>query len=220
MNITLLIHECMPAETNKVTVTVNDGTTIEDLLYETCQIADFSKYYPFNGKMARVEGGLPYLIKDGLINLDVPNSQAKVTDFINTFELSRKEIELYTGYPFAGGPGLLALAQIWENAIPVLNGIATFCSIAGINVTYVWEKIRSLFLKKNQPPQTCFDIIYRREMWNSNELANLLKVENDFAKDLLRVLGYKYDQHKMMYIQREDIEEIKDRLTDIKVHDI
>ena len=57
-------------------------------------------------------------------------------------------------------------------------------------------------------------------MWNHHELASLLDIEPDRAKDLLKVFGYQYDNSKMLYTQRDDVDEIKSKLVDVKSLDI
>ena len=53
-------------------------------------------------------------------------------------------------------------------------------------------------------------------MWNHHELASLLDIETDRAKGMLKVFGYRYDNSKKIYTQREDIDEIKSKLSDVK----
>ena len=57
-------------------------------------------------------------------------------------------------------------------------------------------------------------------MWNHHDLASLLDIETDRAKDMLEVFGYRYDNSKKLYTQREDVDEIKSKLSDVKSLDI
>ena len=217
MTITIFIQNELSNETRQVTVTLNDEASISELLNAAdCGIGDFSEYYAFSSMLSRIDASLPFLISDGQLLYDVPFNQAKVVDFVKTFGLDGKVIELDTGYPMAGGPGLVSLKQIWESAKPILEGIAIFCSIGGLSVPELIKWFCTLFQKRERTPHTCFDIIYSRTMWNHHELASLLEIEVDRTKKLLQVFGFEYDQQKGIYVQSENVEEINKKLTNIK----
>ena len=109
---------------------------------------------------------------------------------------------------------------MWESAKPVFEAVAIFCSISGISVMMIIERICNLFKKRRQKPQTIFDIVYRKQMWNHHELAALLEIEPERAKDILKLLGYQYDNSRKLYTQKDNIEDIKRELTQIKSLDI
>lgn len=114
------------------------------------------------------------------------------------------------------GPGLCDLEQMWESALQVLGTIAVFCSVSGYSLKDFIHWFCKLFQKRKKKPHTVFDIIYSRPMWNHHELASLLDIETDRAKGMLKVFGYRYDNSKKIYTQREDIDEIKSKLSDVK----
>ena len=163
---------------------------------------------------------MPFVISGGHILYDVPFEEAKVTDFIATMGLEDHEIEITTGIPWAGGPGFCDLGQMWESALQILGTIAVFCSVSGYSLKDSIHWLCDLFQKRKKKPHTVFDIIYSRPMWNHHELASLLDIEPDRAKDLLKVFGYQYDNSKMLYTQRDDVDEIKSKLVDVKSLDI
>lgn len=217
----LLIYDLVSEEEFRTTVILKDDATVSDMLLAAgCGNADFSKYYPFSGRLLFGERYLPFLFFDGHISYDVPYEKARVTDFISTMDLSENEIEISVGIPWAGGPGLCDLAQMWDSAALVLNALAAFCSVTGITVVSIISSIRQKFQKRRIKPQTCFDIIYCRKMWNHHELAKWLEIDPDHAKFLLKASGYIYDNRKKLYVQGEKTDEIKNKLTQVKGLDI
>ena len=221
MELKLMTHNLLTEDDSMLTVTLKDDASISDLLqaagYAT---ADFSGYYPFSGKLCFGDPYLPYVISDRKVLYDVPFDTARVADFINTMEIADQKIEITVGMPWAGGPGLCDVVQMWESAKPVFEAVAIFCSISGISVMMIIERICNLFKKRRQKPQTIFDIVYRKQMWNHHELAALLEIEPERAKDILKLLGYQYDNSRKLYTQKDNIEDIKRELTQIQSLDI
>lgn len=221
MDLNMNITDVMTGETSKTAVSLNEDATISELLSAIgAGTAEFPKYYPFSSRLLFGEPRLPFVISGGHILYDVPFEEAKVTDFIATMGLEDQAIDITTGIPWAGGPGFCDLGQMWESALQVLGTIAVFCSVSGYSLKDSIHWLCNLFQKRKKKPNTVFDIIYSRPMWNHHELAFLLDIEPDRAKDLLKVFGYQYDNSKKLYTQRDDVDEIKSKLVDVKSMDI
>lgn len=224
MNINLVICNAAllgeEAPQEKVIV-LDDKATIQQLLDAAgCIHADLSHYYPFSGAFTWNDPFLPYLFTGGKVIYFVSFEDAQVKDFLYTHSIADNTIRVTTGYPWAGGPGFLPLEQIWENAFHVLNTIAVFVTISGFSLKDLFCYLRDRFLPIQQPPQSCFDIVFSRQKWNSSELAKLLDIEHERAKELLKVFGYQYSRKQQQYIQGEKAEEIREKLSNVKSFDI
>lgn len=199
---------------------VNDNTTISELLaMVNYNFADLSEYYEFSGDYTWNTTTLPYIIKNDHVIYNVEYCNTLLTDFFNTHNITDNTIRIVVGYPQAGGPGWLTVMGIWEYAYPILNDIAVLITITGgaISLFNFLKKLKKK--KKTEIPQTIFDIVYSRKMWNHNELAVLLNISNDNAKSWLKLLGYIYDRKKQCYIQGKDVPIIKKKLKKIKIKD-
>lgn len=202
-------------------VDVNDSMTIQELLISVGnEFADLSEYYPLSGVFTWNCACLPYLFINGKASYDVAFEAARVKDFLYTHNIDDNTIRFTAGYPWAGGPGTLAPEQIWEIINSVLQGIAALTDITGFSLRDLFQYLRTHFLKRKQPPQPCFDIVLSRKRWNSSELAEILELEPEKAKELLRLLDYQYDRKQMQYIQGEHTNEIKEKLMSVDVRDI
>lgn len=209
-----------PRETERA-AEIDEKTTIQELLNQVgAEWADLSDYYPLSGAFTWNDPVLPYLLVDGKILYSVGFDEAKVKDFLETHGICDNRIRVVTGYPWAGGPGFLELAQIWDNLYPILNAAALFFAISGFSLKDFYHAVRAHFMQKGQPPHTCFDIVFSRKGWNAMELAELLEMEPQRAKELLRLLDYQYDRARMQYIQGQRSGEIRDKLKSVKIHDI
>lgn len=202
-------------------VTVTDNITVQELLDRIGSgWADLSDYYPMSGAFTWNEPLLPYLFVEGKVSYNVGFENAKVKDFLYTHNISDHTIRITTGYPWAGGPGVLTLAQLWEDIYPVLEVIAVIATISGFSLKDLFCRLRTHFMKIKQPPQTCFDIVFSRSRWNAFELAELLDIEPARAKELLKLFDYQYDKSQMQYIQGKCTDEIREKLSKVEVRDI
>ena len=221
MILRLKIRNLANEKTNHMQVTISDDATISEMLQMAgCGIGDLSRYYEFSGDFSYSDAFFPFLIVDNQIVYDIPYEEAKVLDFINTFDLAGKVIQIETGYTWAGGPDWCTLTQMWESAKPILENIAILCSISGMSVIGLVKWFCELFKSRKRTPQVCFDIIYSRTKWNHYDLASLLEIEPERAKELLKAFGFIYDNSKKLYIQGELTPQIKEKLTNVKGLDI
>lgn len=201
-------------------VETGENTTVESLIRELeCGWADLSEYYEFSGRLTWNTDVLPYAIVGDKIVYDIPFSDAKVFDFIKTHDIKNETVNITVGYPWAGGPGFITLVEMWDNAYPILEQIAVLLTL-GVATKDVIKWFCHIFKKREQAPQVCFDIIFSRKQWNHFELAGLLDVPEEKAKELLKLFGYQYDRVQMQYIQGEQTSEIKQKLLSIETRDI
>ena len=208
-----------PAEQEHI-VELPADATVQDLLNQlNCSLADLSDYYELSGAFAWNDFYLPYLETDGGILYDVPYTQARLKDFLVTHHIENGEVHIVTGYPQAGGPGFLELAQIWQQVEPILEQIELILSL-GAMAGGVAKGLCSIFKKRKRTPHVCFDIVFSRKAWNHVELGERLELSAEETKNLLRLCGYEYDRKRMQYVQTERVNELKDKLKNVQIHDV
>lgn len=202
-------------------ITVADETTTLQRLFEAAgfEIYDISDYYEFSQSIIWNDSLIPFIFHEGKAIWDVTCDKILVADFLETHQIKDGAIFAKTGYPQAGGPGILAFAELWEEAYPIIEQVVTMLTATGMVIKGA-KWFCSLFKKKNKRPQTIFDVVYLKKQWSHHELAEKIDVTPDEAKNTLRLFGYKYNQKKMMYIAQPEAEQIKTKLLDIKSLDI
>ena len=182
-------------------------------------LADLSGYYPLSGKFSWNCQYLPYLISEGVVKWNVPYSEAKVSDFIATHAIPDNTIVAQDGYPQAGGPGFLDWMEIWEQIYPILESFATIAGVASaLTATGKW--LVSLRKHPETPALSYFDLIFSRPAWNHFELSRLLQVDPQDGKQILLSLGYQYDRKTLLYVQQPKSLELKEKLSNVQVHDL
>lgn len=182
--------------------------------------ADLSEYYPLSGVFSFNESFLPYIInKNGKIDWSINYENVTVVDFINTHRIENFTIVSKTGYPQCGGPGFKDIVEIWNMVYPVIDQFMTLFGAVSLGRS-VKEWFESKLQKSDRMPQTFFDLIYSRDCWNHTELADLLEIEYEESKQLLKFLNYSYDNSRKMYIQQPGSIELREKLSSIEVRDI
>jgi len=203
------------SKTNDQLFDVDETVTIQDLIKKSDdEIADLSHYYPLSGILSWGNECLPYLFVNGKVLYDVPFRDARVKDFLNTHSITNNNIRIVIDTPLAGGFGVEELLDLWNNIYPVLETIAVLFTITGFSLKDLFHYLSKHFIKKQQPPQTCFEIVISRKQWNANELSNLLDFDVVKTKELLKLCGYYYDRSKQQYVQGEHTNEIIEKLKD------
>lgn len=207
-------------EVSECVVALPENASIQDLIDSIgWGTADLSEYYPLSGVFSWNSSYVPYLFVNGKVEYDVLFESAHIKDFIYTHNISDNTIKVVVGYPWAGGPGFLELKEIWGHVWPCIEAIAVVCTISGFSLKDLYNYLRTKFMDKGQPPHTCFDIVFSRKQWNALELAKLLDVDVDKAKDLLALCDYQYDRKQQQYMQSNHTEECKKKLTEVQVYD-
>lgn len=196
-------------------IEIDKNTTLADVV----GLADLSQYYPLSGAFSFNNQDVPYIISGNQVLWNQEYKNVKVTDFLETHNIETDIIMARGGYAQAGGPGFLDLKEIWESLYPVLDQIMTVTGAVGLTLG-VWKRISTLFQKKEVPPHSCFDVVFSRERWNHFELAELLEITPDDAKEILRVAAYHYDRTILMYVQRPEAALVREKILGVKIHDI
>lgn len=203
------------SKTSRQLLNIDETTTIQDLLKKgDDEIADLSHYYPLSGILSWGNECLPYLFVNGKVLYDVSFDAARVKDFLATHNITDNSLRIVIDTPLAGGFGGEELSELWNNIYPVLEAIAVLFTITGFNLKDLFHSLSKHFIKKQQPPQTCFEIVISRKQWNANELSNLLEFNVVKTKELLKLCDYYYDRSKQQYVQGEHTNEIIEKLND------
>jgi len=199
---------------------IDDNTTLQELFDRAEQsLADLSEYYYLSGPFSFNSTYLPFIINaGGKVEWNVRYKDAKVKDFITTHKIKDKIIISKIGYPQAGGPGFKEFIQLWNLIYPIFDQFVTVVGLGAIIIN-AGKWVHSLFAKKNIPPQSHFDLIYSRENWNHFELAELLGISKEDAKQLLKLFGYSYDNSKTLYVQQPISLQLREKLSKINVLD-
>ena len=221
MLVTALIYSVIEDSEKKVKkIKIDKNTTIQEFLNSTgYEIADLSPYYKLSQPFAWNQTVLPYLFCDNKIIYDVPYTEAKVFDFIQTHGISNNNIRIFVFQPQAGGPGFVGLVQLWNDVYQVLETTVTIYGCTQIVISAV-KWLCNFFKKRKRKPQVIFDIVFSRNQWNNPELSDYLELPRERTKSLLITCGYKYDRRKRMYIATEQSSELKEKLTNLQVFDI
>lgn len=211
-----VLFDCGPhtsSKTNRQLFDIDETTTIQDLLNKSDdEIADLSHYYPLSSVLSWGNERLPYLFVNGKVLYDVSFEAASVKDFLSTHSITDNSIRIVIDTPLAGGLGGEELLDLWNNIYPVLEIIAVLFTITGFNLKDLFHYLRKHFIKKQQPPQTCFEIVVSRKQWSANELSSLLELNIVKTKELLKLCNYYYDRSKQQYIQGKHTNEIIEKL--------
>lgn len=219
-----VMHEVDPITFPKTIEFVSyydSNTTLQQLFDDADQpYADLSEYYYLSGAFSFNERKLPFIINsNGKIDWNIYFQDAKVIDFISTHGVKNNLIISKIGYPQLGGPGFKDLIDIWNAIYPILD---QFVTVIGLGTLFInsGKRVHSLFYGKDVAPQNYFDLIYLREKWNHFELAKLLDINSEDAKQLLKIFGYSYDKSMLMFVQQPVSLELREKLSKINVHDI
>ncbi|KKM11068.1 hypothetical protein SY88_10445 [Clostridiales bacterium PH28_bin88] len=195
----------------------DENTTIQEL-FDLCSqsYADLSNYYRLSGKIYYNCSLLPYLMNsEGRVIWNVSYAEARVTDFLKTHAVSGGTIYADTGIPQAGGVGVGEVTALWSYVYPVLEQVATLMGLS-FGIIEIARLAQRVFVKKEVPPQSVFDLIISRDQWSSGQLADALGLDKEEAKKLLQVCGFRWDRRKMMYVAGDNKEQIIAKLSRCK----
>ncbi|EOU1600912.1 hypothetical protein QTI38_04955 [Clostridium perfringens] len=203
-------------------IDINDETTLEDIFKHSNQEnADVSRYYLLGGEYYFNQKKLPYIKKkDCSISWGVDYKNIKVLDFIFTHNIKDNTIYADTEIVQAGGRELKDIWELWNQYYPYIEQIVT--TIGFIQIGYNFIKfIKDLFKDKKiekEPPCAFLDLIFSKDEWNHYELAKNLEISSEQAKNFLKGFGYKWNKSKRLYINENNIEEIRHKFSDISIY--
>lgn len=205
MEVLFLVHEEVFNKTYEKRITTGDhNVTLSEAFKEAgVNNADVSGYYPLSEFFYFNTEKLPYLISGEKINYNVSYDDAKMVDFLRTHAIGENKIKVVSGMIQAGGPEFLIDIESWELVINVISGVIGF-SLKDLILT-----LYNRFKKNKIKPQIAFDLILSNEVISSAKLASQLDVEKETAKQLLKGLGYKYDNRRQSYVKGKESEQIE-----------
>ena len=165
---------------------------IESVVGDDCWIS-FRRYYD-NSTLMEYERTFPYIIKDEVIQWDVPFSDVTIRDFRNTHNIDPDEV-IYAeaGDYYGGGEEISELISwITSNWASINSGFGTVSSSITI-VTFIHKVYKYFANIKNRLPH--FDdvqtVVERNDNWDQSALMKLLKVDDAELMDcLLYSIGY------------------------------
>lgn len=196
----------------------DNDTTLEEIFESAGHpYADLSEYYYLSGAFSFNTRSLPFIINSsGRIDWNISYQEAKIIDFIATHHIKNNVITAKIGLIQTGGAGSIDLIDIWNLVYPVLDQIKTIFELGAASIT-MGKWVHSLFHNKDIPPQSYFDLIFSRSNWNHFDLAELIDISPDNARNLLKAFGYIYDKNKHMYVQQSSSLELREKISKINV---
>ncbi len=91
------------------------------------------------------------------------------------------------------------------------NQIKPFCEFAGMTVgaaSFCVKIISYIKAKQRKKCKDIFGMILSRETWDIDEAENILKLDRDDCKKLIKLFGYKWDNHRRKYIRTFETDDI------------
>ena len=231
MNIKLIHRNIIDNSTSELFIkAINKDQSLEEICHEipnSGTVLSFERYYDFCKDLMWNDHRLPYILRNGKVEWGIPYSNISINNFIETHSsIINEGLYFESGYVMAGGPGYIEFHEMWQNAYPIIKNIA---NNVGIIISFLasaatlesWARDKFSKRKDTPFPQSFIEFIYTKFEWNHFELAQILQIDNQDAKDWLKLLGYKWSPKKQMYIiSSEDIKKQKDKLNNIKYLDI
>jgi hypothetical protein len=214
-------------------VNLSDEATFGDLLlnlglYPPGTEVDLSRYYWYSDSSFSYTSGshLPFVLVEGVVEWSPPFVKVKVRDFLTTHNIQNGEIHLLTGFPQAGGAGLVQIATQWDRFYPIVEQIVTGAGFLGLVygagkmavTTGKWlagkihsKKSDSLGLQ-NVLPGSVVALVFSCTRWSARGLSAKAKIDEADAKGLLRLFMYKWDRKVQMYVKTEESGVVLERL--------
>lgn len=194
-----------------------ENSTLSDIQNEVCTkygFISFQRYY--NNQIYFyyyiTNDKIPYILSKESNKLfwDIDLTNSLISDFIYTHGIDIETgMTVEYGFPQCGGIGLDSAIKMWSVIYPILEVVATFGGVIGF-VQWIF----SIF-KKNIPyPDAIMHYIYNQNSWNIYILSDLLKMTKEDTIILLKLLGYKWNNSKKLYLITEGMK--KDKIKKLK----
>lgn len=210
----VVISDALFSTTEIIETEYDSNSTLKEVfnrLGHPCAEIDLSKYFKLGYELCYSTENIPYIINEGIITWLPVYANIKVSDFLNTFKV--ESIDIITGIPQAGGPDTNTITEMWNLYYPIIDQMATVLGFSG-GMAGLGAWIKSRF-KKETPPTALFDIISSRDQWNHNDLAHLLELDAENAKQLIRSVGYVWDSHMQLYVKSDTTDELIRKLSEV-----
>ncbi|EHK2349162.1 hypothetical protein KCL53_002299 [Clostridium perfringens] len=203
-------------------IKINNETTLEDIFkYSNQENADVSKYYKISGGYYFNRKILPYIKnKNNEVIWEPEYKNIKVLDFIFTHDIQDNTIYADTEITQAGGPELNDVSQLWNHCYPIIDQIVTVVCFYELSIK-LSNFIKGLFKGKKieqVPPNSFIEFILSKDKWNHYELAEYMEITPEESKNLLKGFGYKWDNSKKIYINRNNLKEILEKFSKISIY--
>lgn len=153
----------------------------------------YDRYYVYYSNCF-INNEIPYIIINNQLRFNANLDSILIDDFIKTHNIKNNCICIEYGIALAGGPTLIDWIKVWEMVGSIINAISVF----GGFIAFI-DFIKRYFEKEKTYPHAMMDFLYKRNLWNHNELAGLLRMSKDDVKLLLKLYGYKWDNSKKLY---------------------
>lgn len=164
-------------------------------------ILSFTEYYGKSDQYA-VEKIVPYILKDGIYNWNVPYGDITVEEFIQTHHLLESDwLEVDVDNVGSGPAFLDALYQEWVQFGTIACDVVDWVG-RGITVATIVSFVRKSFgtKKENKPTvKELYNFLMYRKKWKKDVLEEQLHIQPVFLEYLLNVFGFEIDNMKEYY---------------------
>ena len=196
----------------------SDETTLREVLdnldYPASELKLY-KYITLKPYIYYHERKLPYIYNGTEIIWFQDFDNTRVIDFIKTYKTDIiYAVGFNDGIGGDGGIILLEISEMWQQLYPIFEDISVVLGIIGGGRALAnW--IKSLFTKK-VPPIAIFELINSRDFWNHQEFAELLNINKDDSKQLLKAIGFEWNRKMRMYIKTKKTLELIDKIANVQ----
>lgn len=151
---------------------------------------------------------IKYIIStDNKIYWNMKFEDIKIIDYLNTFQ----ELPYIWLDPMGLGSTGFDYEEVWRIFIEVIESAWVLLGVYGNFQTgmSLGKAIFNYFKKINNKSEipftsdTYLDAIYSRNKWNAMELSEMLELDKEYTKDLLKIIGYEYNNNHKMYVLDE-----------------
>lgn len=199
-----IIH---PTNDSNVEMELPDNILLEDVFSQLIESGFLSDDYLYSGILKNTEKRQESIWLDD--NKTVEENGIKDNDII--------QIKCTTAGQCAAADGSgFEIVQVWNTIYPYLDQLGTIVGLTGAAIGVgSWMKRR---LGDTYTPKQFIEIITDRKIWNVHELALRLGITEDESRDLLKGLGYKWNENCSRFWKTnktvEIIEKIKNAATE------
>ena len=171
-----------------------------------------SKYYKVLD--TNYVGRIQYVVKDRKVLWDLDYYSVELLDFFTTHGVRDNSMYFLHGRPRSDGIGPIAVAQMWQIFLNILDTISYIVIITSW-ILFKFRKAR--ILKQNVSPGAVFSFVVSRDSWNIVELSDLMGIERASVKLLLRLCCYEWDSKEFLYKKTKETEAIIRKLNNVPI---